>query len=83
MTLKISVVFWVRRGYVAVGTHEGGHVLDDAEDGGVRLEAEVDFFLHVVDGDHLGSGDDDCAVLLAELEVLRDGDVFVRSAWRS
>lgn len=68
--------------YAAVRTDEGSHVFDDAEDGRVGLEAEVDFFLDVVDGDHLRGGDDDCAVLLAELEVLRDGDVLVGGAGR-
>jgi hypothetical protein len=72
----------VRREYVAVRTDEGGHVLDDAEYRSVGLEAEVDFFLHVVDGDHLRSGDDDGAVLLAQFEVLSDGDVLVGGAWR-
>ena len=72
----------MRRGYAAVGADESSHVFDDPEDGGVGLEAEVDFFLDVVDGDHLRGGHDDCAVCLAELEVLSDGDVLVGGARR-
>ena len=60
-----------------LGTHEAGHVLDDAQDPDAGLAAEVDLLAHVEQGDLLRRGHDDGAVDAALLQEAVHAEVLV------
>lgn len=69
-------------GVGAVGTHESGHVLDDAENRHFGLDAKADFLPDVEQRNLLRGAHNQCSVQRTSLEQeLHQGNVLIRSSW--
>lgn len=66
--------------YLTIRTDKPRHILDNAQHPYTRLPTKINLLAHVLQGDLLWRGNEDCAVDLTLFHVLGDGDVFVGCA---